>query len=306
ADANESCTQCHNENTTLKAKMVQFAESTHALGTYYTRGGECAACHSNEGFLARMSYSSLSELSTFVAEENTPISCYTCHNIHANGDASDLSLTFTAQVTGSILGFTSPDISQTTFPNYGDGNLCLQCHQSRDRGNIPGLESTADVTLNGHWGPHYGAQGEILVSAGAVEFGTGYPAIGSGHGAISDACISCHMVNGDHRMTVDYDACVTCHTAGDAEDKTDAIQIEIHDQLFTLGAALEGLGAMEAEYDTDGVTVIGYSPLGVTVSADIAKLVWNYELVYSDHSLGVHNPTYVRAILTNSLAQLAK
>lgn len=305
-DANENCTQCHNENTTLKAKMVQFAESVHALGTYYTRGGECAACHSNEGFLARKGYTSVSQLSSFIAEENTPISCYTCHNIHANGDASDLSLTFTAQVTETILGSTSPDITSISFPSYGDGNICLQCHQARDRGNVPSLESTADVTLNVYWGPHYGAQGQIFLSEGAVEVGTGYPTTGSGHASISDACISCHMHNGDHRMTVNYDACLTCHTSGNAEAITDNIKIEIQNKLFTLGSGLEGLGAMEAEYDTDGITVIGYSPLAVTVSADIAKLVWNYQIITEDHSLGVHNPIYIRKVLNNSIALLSK
>ena len=56
-DINETCKQCHNSNTEIiGAQQAAFAYSAHAGGTYYNRTGDCAACHNNEGFLARAGY----------------------------------------------------------------------------------------------------------------------------------------------------------------------------------------------------------------------------------------------------------
>ena len=38
------------------------------------------------------------------------------------------------------------------------------------------------------------------------------------------------------------------------------------------------------------------------MTADQAKALYNYMVVYQDHSYGVHNPSYIRALLNNSIA----
>jgi len=35
-------------------------------------------------------------------------------------------------------------------------------------------------------------------------------------------------------------------------------------------------------------------------------ITWNYDLIEMDHSLGVHNAKYVRALLHNSIQALSK
>jgi hypothetical protein len=302
-DGTAECMACHNEGTAFAAKEAQFDVSAHSLGTYFSRGGQCAGCHSTEGFLARMDFTSINEIDGLGQDNQSPIACRTCHNVHLAYDETDWALTFTDQVTETIFGYEDGDGHESySFGDYGNGNMCLQCHQARDRGNVPTATETADVTTGStHWGPHYGVQGNVLQASGGVNISgdLSYPSATGGHAGIDDACISCHMSGGNHSLEVSYDGCITCHTTGDAEDKVEDLEEEIHDLLFDLGKELALAGVMTADIeDTD---TVGYEPKNMTMTADQAKGVYNYMVVYQDHSYGVHNPTYIRALLNNSL-----
>jgi hypothetical protein len=307
-DGTTECMACHNEGTAFKAKQVQFEESAHAIGTYYTRTGECAGCHSTEGFLARMDFTSVNELYDLGQDNQTPIACRTCHNVHVAYDESDWDLTFTDQVTATIFGTKSPLHDSYSFNDYGDGNMCLQCHQARDKENIPSVTSTEDVNISTYWGPHYGVQGNVLQASGGVAIAgaANYPTTTGGHAGISDACISCHMEDGSHTLEVGYDGCIACHTAGDAKDKVEALEEEVHDLLFELGKELAIAGVMVAE--VEGTDTVSFHPAGgyggIDVSANEARAVYNYMVVAEDHSYGVHNPSYIRALLNNTLTSL--
>ncbi len=304
ADANESCKQCHNDNTlVLNAKATQFGVSRHALGTYYNRGGECAACHNNEGFLARVAYTSASDIYTYAGPAETAISCYTCHGIHQSYTSSDWGLTFADQVTETILGTRSPNVESGSFLDNGSSNLCLQCHQARDRGNLPSVVSTENVTVNAQWGPHYGVQGNILNAMAGVHVGDGYPAQGVGaHVSVESACVACHMEDGNHDLSVmSYSSCATtgCHpTAAAAETAKSNLKSEIWGLMMEIGDELVAQGVMTATV-VDGVTT-GYTTKSGSVTADQARAIWNYMVSYQDHSYGMHNPTYMRTLLENT------
>ena len=62
---------------------------------------------------------------------------------------------------------------------------------------------------------------------------------------------------------------------------------------------LKNTGTLDAEGG-----IIGSSGTPNTLDVDIPGALWNYRLVYYDHSHGVHNPTYVKALLTNTIASL--
>ena len=325
-DGTAVCMACHNAGTAFAAKQVQYEESAHSLGTYHTRGGQCAGCHSNEGFLARMDFTSISEIDDLGQDDQTPISCRTCHNVHSAYDETDWALTFTDQVTETIFGYEAGDSYESySFNDYGDGNMCLQCHQARDRGNVPAADATADVELtSSHWGPHYGVQGNVFQASGGVAI-TGsetYPSATDGHAGLDKACMTCHMNNANHSLEVDFEVCATCHTSADnAEDLVDDLHDEIDALKFELGKALAASGAMVAETESEWVwddvlathveeiDTVGFVPAGsrsnpFTATADQAKAVYNYMVVYADHSYGVHNPSYIRALLNNSIGAL--
>ncbi len=299
ADANESCKQCHNDNTlVLNAKFTQFEVSGHALGTRYNSGGECAACHNNEGFLARIDYTSASDIYDYSGPAETAISCYTCHGIHQSYTADDWTLTFADQVTETILGTKSPNIETTSFLNYGSSNLCLQCHQARDRGNLPSVESTEDVNVNAFWGPHYGVQGNILHAMGGVNVvGGDYPEAGAGaHQSLASPCVACHMDNGNHNLAINYNSCATagCHgSATGAQNLKNALNNEIKGLMEDIGDELVAQGVMTK-------TETGYSTNSGTITADQARALWNYMVSYQDHAYGMHNPEYMRTLLQNT------
>jgi len=315
-DGTAVCMACHNVGTEFAAKFDQFNESAHSAGTYYSRGGQCSGCHSTEGFLARQDFTSISEIDALAADNQSMISCRTCHMVHTAYDATDWALTFTDQVTETIFGYQDGDAyTSIEFADYGDGNMCLQCHQARDRGNVPAADATADVTTGStHWGPHYGVQGNVLQASGgvAVTGAASYPTATAGHAGLDAACITCHMHEGNHTLAVNYDACDACHT--DADDMVDDLHDEISALKFTLGKALAAAGVASVDTETttvwdgtDHVTTIdtvGFGPKNATMSADEAKALYNYMVVYQDHSYGAHNPTYIRALLNNSIALL--
>lgn len=300
-DGNGSCIECHSNTTLLKSKTLQFEASAHSLGTRFDRGGECSGCHSTEGFLARKDFASISEIFDLDLTDQTPISCYTCHNIHATHSDDDWSLSFADEVTETIFGNVSPDHDSYGFGDQGNSNQCLQCHQARDRGNIPAADATGEVTTGStHWGPHYGVQGNVFVGKAGVHVGSGIPSTNF-HGNIANACITCHMQNADHSLEVDYEYCASCHqSAENAEDKVASLHTTVHDKLFELGALLESKGVMTENIE-DG-ELVGYSPANGTFTADEAKALWNYMVVYQDHSYGVHNPSYIKKLLDNSIA----
>ena len=313
-DINETCKQCHNEGTdVLNTAQQQFGESGHAIGTYYDRSGQCAGCHNTEGFLSRVGLTGSAEWAAVSGTSAlTQISCYTCHNVHATYTLDDWGLTNTAQVV-SLFGQASDtdgheSYTMTDFSATDNSNLCLACHQSRDRGGVPTPTSTEDVEItSSHWGPHYGIQGQILLNYNHAGPGTGYATEGTvGH--LGQTCMSCHMVNGDHSLAINYDNCATtCHGGagdGDAvEAAQEALYTEIKTDLFALGAYLTTQGAMSENLEDN--VIVGYSPVrGYMASAAEARGVWNYMTVYQDHSYGVHNPSYIRKLLENTKAEL--
>ncbi len=309
-DGTAECLTCHNEGTAFTEKQVQFAESAHSLGTYYTRDGECSGCHSTEGFLARKDFTSISEIYDLAEDIQTPISCRACHNVHYEYDETDWALSFMDIVDETLFGSKSPEYDSFSFGDFGNSNQCMQCHQSRDKENVPSLTSTADVNVYQYWGPHYGVQGNVLhAQAGIHIAGTEtYPTYPNGHTSmLSNACIDCHMHEGSHTLAVNYAACVGCHTDEDtAEGLVEDLEEEIHTSLFALGAILAEKGAMVESLE-DGV-LVGYVPAGGYGGIDIpvadARAVFNYMVVYEDHSYGTHNPSYIKALLKNTIADV--
>lgn len=300
------CGECHNSGTSLKTAQLQFNAGAHSIGTYYDRSGECAGCHNHEGFIARLDFKSIKEIYNLTSG-TTPIGCRTCHNIHTEYTVEDWSLTNANQVTETIFGSkvnTSGPANywtSTSLPNMGDANLCVQCHQGRDRGTVPSTTSTDSVTLSSHFGPHYSVQGNIMAALGGIPItgSSSYPNAPNGHANIQEACITCHMHEGNHSLEVNFDACVSCHSSADnAEDMVAELESEIHDLMVELGDALVLEGVMNE--NADGT----YSPKSKKVSAKQARAVYNYMVVYSDHSYGVHNPSYVKALLNNTIASL--
>lgn len=318
ADGTAVCMTCHNAGTDYAAKFDQFNESAHALGTYYSRSGDCSGCHSTDGYLARMDFTSADEIFDLALTDQSAISCRACHMVHTTYDETDWDLTFADQVTETILGIDNADVASGEFEDMGDVNMCVQCHQSRNPTGAPSATSTADVPLSHYWGPHHGPQGNILNSQGGVEIGTGYPTSAfDPSSSFAHDCITCHMNEGNHSLALDESACTTCHS--DIEDKLAAIQDEVETKLTSLGRTLAELGGLDPDTEEETIwngsehvttiDTVGYHAMGAgyggysdnLVSADLGRCVFNYLLIAEDQSMGVHNPDYIIALLDNTI-----
>jgi hypothetical protein len=94
---------------------------------------------------------------------------------------------------------------------------------------------------------------------------------------------------------VNVAGCLGCHTAEEAIQKVEELQPEIEALLAEL----------KTELDAKGITTEGSDNSNSgTYPATVAAACLNYKAIVEDRSLGVHNPTYIKGVLNNSIAAL--
>ncbi len=284
AEYSGECGTCHNVSTIVLAKQIQYRESGHAQGTAYIRSSSasCAPCHSNEGFRMKIAGEEVVGI-----DNPTPQNCRTCHNIHQEYTADDwaLSTTLPVELTGIMYNGDVVD--------FGKGNLCANCHQTRSRNY--GLELGGDdVEISGsHWGPHHGTQSNILAGSGGYELAGSVEYMNSGHAnGVTNACVTCHLSS--HTLEPSVKSCETCHP-GIKDFDYNSVQTEITALLDELEDLLISVNLLEKKGDLATVD-------GTVVSSAQAGALLNYLMVAEDGSHGVHNAKYTRALLKNSIA----
>ncbi|KAA3636385.1 MAG: hypothetical protein DWP97_02865 [Calditrichaeota bacterium] len=311
------CFTCHSGSDlglAMEAISDQYGYSIHAsndntdrnrLGASYY--ASCEKCHTSEGFIAEVTGVPAS------GEYFSSINCFTCHTPHENGDLS-------VRVTEAIT------LADGTAYNKGQSNLCASCHQSRRDVNVyVAADTTGTFTIPGHFGPHYGNQGDMLIGANAYEYAT-YTYYSSAHKNVTvDGCIDCHMAAGRHAsygghswnmISEDKGYELTqgcnipsCHNSGisdldltaqadfDWDGTVEGIQTEVHGLLDSLQIHLEAAGFVDST---------GHSISGVVIpSQDSAGALYNFIYVEDDRSFGVHNTDYVVGLLQSSINFLA-
>jgi hypothetical protein len=319
ADGSVTCLGCHSAEMP-QIILEQFNQSVHSAGQIavdYAGGrASCARCHSSEGFIefAR----------TGTVEENisspSAWECKTCHGIHQSFEETDYALRLAEPINFIF------DTTATTY-DLGNSNLCANCHQSR-RGE-PNYESPGDEfdITSTHYGPHHGAQSNVLVGVGFAELeGTySYPApeSASHNDADNGRCVGCHMADygngaGGHTWNPALDGCNTeaCHNGALTDFNYNNVQTEIAALLEELRDLLVAQGVVEfveVEHyelnpETGEIELVvvpeGYEPVVGVHTMVQAQAFFNWIGLEEDRSHGVHNPAYVKALLENSLEAL--
>jgi hypothetical protein len=328
ADQNETCTQCHDDDIRIVVRQLQWGMSKHGSGENVNRATSttCGICHGHEGFAERAESGFTITAATASTDNPTPINCRTCHEIHTTYTEADFARVTSDPVT-MILNGEEIDV--------GEANICAQCHQPRPRDPFPVIDAVGDFTItSSHWGPHHSVQGGLLKGTGGLEF-TGSKSYGVHiHGNLTNnpkGCITCHMAPalgieaGGHTFAVRYipegeagpepevgneEGCETsgCHESGLNVSDTDLLLFDHNDLrsyvellVETMVTYMKGQGWL----DVDGhVNASSTTPLVVTNNE--AAAIWNLLYIEEDHSLGVHNPTYAIALLTNTLEKLGQ
>jgi formate-dependent nitrite reductase cytochrome c552 subunit len=130
------------------------------------------------------------------------------------------------------------------------------------------------------------------------------------HSNIENTCITCHMAEpfgflaGGHQMKIyaeeeehyNFAGCTACHSDAAAleedmlafQDEMDTLMVQLWDLLVAEGIA----------NPSNGLAKTGTYP------TELAGCYFNYKFVQEDLSRGVHNPTYAKALVENSIAAL--
>lgn len=311
-DGSAKCAVCHSSNNEIYSKRLQWETSQHATGTAFERNTiQCAPCHTSQGFIECAKSGQDTTLATISDPAN--INCRTCHKIHQKYDSTDFEFTYNAPI--------KLRQGNATVDFAGDGNLCGKCHQARAVSPFPAVGATDSIKLtSSRWGPHHGPMTNIIAAKGAFEIPGTLPYDGgSPHKSVPDGCVKCHMASafgdayGGHTFrtsavvegtyTQNVVACKGCHSSAKNFD-IDGVQTEVKAQLIELRGLLAGKRWLDTTksagaFHNDLIYPKNYYPSD-------AGVMFNYLILASDRSWGVHNPKYYKALLKNSLDYLKK
>lgn len=308
ADANQSCTECHNNSANIETKQAQWEQSLHGSGenaAYANRTG-CVQCHTSQGFLEAVAEKSTADIS--IPTEPMQINCYTCHKIHETFTAEDYELTKPEAHTLEQK-YAGADI----IWDKGSSNQCVACHQARAVTPIPVPDGADFAITNSRIGPHHAPNANLILGKMPFELaGTAYPS-GNPHSS-PEGCVDCHMAKpygylaGGHNMSMSYDshgtetllttACLECHkseTATSITAKYKTFKATIDDKLADLQAQLTTAGLYNP--------ATGLAKTG-TFKANAALAYLTYNTVAEDRSNGMHNPGYIRTMLDNAITSM--
>lgn len=301
-DGNVVCLQCHTL-ANKAAKEMQYKLSTHYLSnimydgrTVYQYAGyrqDCGRCHSHEGYVETRFTGADTLMADLGVVHN--IQCATCHDFHSTLDFENDGKDYALRDPSSEMLITTGEELDLGGPD----NTCIHCHQARTA--PPDMTLDSFTVTSSYWGPHHGPQANVLQGIGGFEF-TGsatYPDKAS-HPHRKDAkCTTCHMDDftndaGGHTFSPNVDNCKKCHTSATDFD-IKGVQTDITSLLDQIEAKLKTAGILSDK----GSLVTGKYPINV------AGAYFNWALCgHEDKSEGVHNPPYVKALLTNTLENL--
>lgn len=303
ADGSVTCLVCH-EGDVMEQKQAEFSMSVHRAGLVavdYAGGrASCAQCHSHEGFVQ---YAEFGEVLGDITNP-TAWKCNTCHGLHESFGGSDYALRLNSPV--------HPIFDTTaTMDLKGNSNLCANCHQSRSA--EPAMDSDPGATTyyisSSHYGPHHGAQANVVAGMGfaEIEGSVAYPEAGSNYHLMyngeANSCTGCHMgtygQGGGHTWIPNLDACIECHGTDMENYNYGGRQSTVEHQLEQIRDKLVEFGVVEySEADA------AYEPVVGTYPIDLARAFFNWVGLEEDRSMGAHNPKYINALLTNTLEAL--
>jgi len=303
------CFDCHtDEDNRLLRPRGQFDNSEHAnfelldatveLNSTPYEVNTCGAqCHTHEGFIT-----TFDDNVSFTILSHSAITCYTCHLSHT-GDYG----TWDADTLRALDEFTL--LASNTAYSQGMSNMCVHCHQATDVGAAIG---TGELLIQGNFGPHFSPQADMLVGAAGFRFDT--DVIANTH-ETTNGCLDCHYGTGqgytfgEHTFRLEDNETgeqyvENCNVAGChvVAPITDFYTENGVDTIIMLGDSLEAKLKERAILDPDDPT--GRSFLAdSTLPSNSAKVLYNYLLYKLDGSSGLHNPAYVRQLLTETLAK---
>jgi hypothetical protein len=333
-----TCEQCHDSPPT-EAYGAQWYASSHAVTTTTPSGAgrdQCVRCHTTIGFITSVS-NTLSTNTTF-APTNTvydAIGCQTCHEPHG--------LTTPANDSHLLRIMASATFGDgTVITNGGEGNLCMNCHHSRNgdavtnvlnyKQGLPTWAGSSVPPSSRDFGVHDSPQGDMIEGINAITYGLAIPS--SAHReSVTNSCVGCHMqtlassnpgflLAGGHTFEMSYNVVTNGVT-----NKIDQVAVcnQCHGGITTFNFPVEDyanvgtilgvqtevqilLNQLSALLPNSKGVIAGapQTSLSVTTNWTTNQLMaaYNWEFVSSDGSMGVHNAPFATGLLKASIANL--
>lgn len=319
-----SCGQCH-DYSAYYGEYVQWENSKHSQPVWSTSFAQssgadymsnnlnnCIRCHDGRGFI-NYTRKIATDTRGMIQAQQTHIGCPTCHDPHGNDKKYNLRSAppgLDTLATGEIITV------------GGTGKICMSCHISRRNASTFVLTNVTSAV----WGPHSSVQGDVLLGKNAAGFGV--PFLSTNHiGVIDDGCVGCHMGPttdtgtvtrhkvGGHSMRLRDPAtgyehtasCKGCHGSHitsfdnfiadndyDGDGSVESIRQEVMGLMKNIRIALPPVG----------VDSISWTMIRDANNLNMRKAYYNYRLVESDKSFGMHNTKFTIDVLRQSYAIL--
>jgi PKD repeat protein len=310
------CFNCHSDgdNAFLRPK-AQWANSKHASGAHIDTSATCdgAKCHTHEGYIKA------SDGVVVPGLAYSAIGCFTCHTPHS----------FEYEAWSDTLLRTLRGANEGGFDTLANGEIyylddadrsimCVNCHKSLYGGSDPASGSTEPLLVSKTFGPHFSPQADVLFGTGGYGF-TDTTTVPSHRDAVSnkDGCLTCHFGTadgyrfGEHTFRLRDESDNTqytgncnvsaCHVSGlNGGVMADLESAAALATISTLADSLEVLLKDQNVLDSTGQ--VRYD---VPFQPELVRMLFNYLLYIGDGSRGVHNPNYIKLLLTESVAQYA-
>jgi hypothetical protein len=316
----ESCASCH-DAARPSAQFHSFRRSAHtnavwsnsfrqAAASQNNNLQNCARCHDGRAYVNfTKGLTTNTTAGEYEQVNHVTVTCETCHDPHEGGLRK-------APAAGDTLsGGFAYDLSI-----FGEAATCTDCHKYRS----DGTHNTLNVPItNVRWGPHYGGATDIMLGRTGYHFETEMPT-SMAHLHQGNACVDCHMSTadgafrnllGDHSWKMKYtddegqtrhlvEACQSCHPGINSFADIKGADYNNSGVVQPFVDEVQGLLTMLAEsLPPVGEPTIDWQQID-NDNLDMKGAYWNYRLVYYDHSLGIHNPKYVVALLQRSIERI--
>jgi hypothetical protein len=265
-----------------------------------------------------------------------PIGCQTCHNPHDDSHPSQLRLDGTVTLSdGTVVTNAGTGAFCMQCHNSRGGSYTNMLAQ---------YPLTQVTWAGGSaFGTHDSPQADILEGVNAETYGKVIPS-SAHRNSVSNTCAGCHMQTvattdpafgqaGGHTFHMTYktvsggvtnivdkvDVCVKCHGAMtdfnmvkvdyNGDGVIEGIQTEVQklmDKLSTLLPPRSGYQSDPTKYVADGLVKTSDSQMAIytNVPTKFLKGYYNWDVVFRDNSLGIHNAQFVVGLLKASIGDL--
>ncbi len=333
----KACTICHDPHGATKFEQEGVSEVAEAWGNNpgahgdyvewpYEQRTSCAKCHSGTEFV-KLTVGGTE--SNFVTDESRVVACVSCHDLQAK----DAEGAFALGATRVIDPVVFPSGAEVTLRNAS--NLCATCHQGRESGvDVQDRVDTEDPPydfINIHYfaaaATYFGSQVNGGYEYPGLEY-VGRNVFPSHPDGLKD-CIGCHLRGeADHNFLPEIGDCSGCHGLLPVPEGEEPGFEDLVGSPAKNFADIQALsGDLIAAIQSYATTVIG---TGIFYDGDAypyffkeggepdrdnaydlfdAKLLeaaYNYQVAQKDPCGYLHNGTYIKQLLYDSIQDLAQ